>query len=87
VIDFLCKDGRSGDFVVIELKKGRGSDRVLGQCQRYMGWVQENLAARGERVRGLIIAPEQDERLRYALKVAPNVDILCYRVSFQLIRA
>ena len=85
VIDFLCEDADSGDFVIIELKKGRSSDKVLGQCQRYMGWVQETLATHGQRVRGLIIAPEQDERLRYALKVAPNVDMLCYRVDFQLV--
>ena len=84
VIDFLCEDTDTGDLVVIELKKGRSSDKVLGQCQRYMGWVQENLAKAGEKVRGLIVAPEQDDRLRYALKVAPDVQMLCYRVDFHL---
>jgi hypothetical protein len=84
VIDFLCVDKTSGGFVVIELKRGRGSDKVLGQCQRYMGWVQERLATGGEDVRGLIIAPSRDDRLRFALKVAPNVDMLTYRVQFQL---
>lgn len=84
VIDFLCEDAATGDLVVIELKKGRSSDKVLGQCQRYMGWVQEKLAKPGQKVRGLIIAPEQDDRLKYALKVAANVDMLCYRVDFQL---
>ena len=84
VIDFLCEDTVTRDFVIIELKKGRSSDKVLGQCQRYMGWVQQNLAKPGQTVRGLIIAPEIDERLRLALSVAPNVDVLCYQVDFQL---
>lgn len=83
-IDFLATDTSSNGFVVIELKKGRSSDKVLGQCQRYMGWVQENLAKAGQKVRGLIVAPEQDDRLRYALKVAPDVQMLCYRVDFHL---
>lgn len=84
LIDFLCEDRTAGDLVVVELKKGRPSDKVLGQCQRYMGWVQENLAKPGQTVRGLIVAPDQDERLKYARKVAPNVGVLCYRVDFQL---
>ena len=84
VVDFLCEDTDTDDLVVIELKKGRSSDKVLGQCQRYMGWVQENLAKAGQKVRGLIVAPEQDDRLRYALKVAPDVQMLCYRVDFHL---
>ena len=84
VIDFLCTDKATGDFVVIELKKGRSSDKVLGQCQRYMGWIQERLAAPGQGVLGLIIAPSRDERLRYALRVTSNVEMLCYRVKFEL---
>ena len=84
VIDFLCEDTGTGDLVVIELKKGRSSDKVLGQCQRYMGWVQENLAKPGQEVMGIIIAPDWDDRLKYALKVAPKVEMLCYRVDFQL---
>lgn len=84
IIDFLCEDTHTGDLVIIELKKGRSSDKVLGQCQRYMGWVQEKLATPGQNVRGLIVAPEQDDRLRYALKVAPTIEMLCYRVDFQL---
>lgn len=84
VIDFLCEDPDTGDLVIIELKKGRSGDKVLGQCQRYMGWVQEKLARPGQGVRGLIVAPEQDDRLRYALKAAPAVDMLCYRVDFHL---
>ncbi len=36
-LDFLCRDGGSGALVVVELKRGRPSDRVVGQAARYMG--------------------------------------------------
>ncbi len=84
-IDFLCQDLETGDFVVIELKKGRTSDKVLGQTQRYMGWVKRNLATGSESVSGLIIANEVDEHLQYGLEVAPNISAKQYRVEFKLV--
>lgn len=84
LIDFLCEDPTTSDLIVVELKKGRPSDSVLGQCQRYMGWVQKNLARSDQKVRGLIIAPEPDERLKYGLIVAKDIELRCYRVDFQL---
>lgn len=84
-IDILAKERRTGSFVVIELKKGRESDRVVGQILRYMGWVQENLCDQGQKVRGLVICKDEDERLRYALKALPgNVSVKFYSVSFLL---
>lgn len=43
-LDFLCRDTADDTLVVIELKRGRPSDRVVGQAARYMGWVRANLA-------------------------------------------
>ena len=39
-IDILATEASSKTFVVIELKKGRTSDQVVGQILRYMGWVK-----------------------------------------------
>jgi hypothetical protein len=84
-IDILAKEGGTSSFVVIELKKGRESDTVVGQILRYMGWIKENLCDQRQDVRGLIICKDQDERLRYALKVLPgNVGVKFYSVSFRL---
>lgn len=82
-IDLLAVDKKRKEFVVIELKKGRTSDVVIGQISRYMGWVKENLA-NDNSVRGIIVAKEKDERLEYALKVIPNVSLFLYDVSFVL---
>ncbi len=65
-IDILCKD-KNGNFVVIELKQDKGSHKVVGQIQKYMAWVNENLA-QDKQVRGIIIVKEHDKELEYAIK-------------------
>ncbi|MEZ5820827.1 MAG: endonuclease NucS [Xanthobacteraceae bacterium] len=63
-IDILAVESQSNSFVVIELKRGRPSDQVIGQILRYMGWVKEKLCADGQEVKGLVICQAQDEKLR-----------------------
>ena len=65
-IDLLTIDTKTGDYVVIELKKGRSADKVYGQCSRYMGWVRKNLAAKGVKVHGVIVARQIDDKLKAA---------------------
>ncbi len=81
----ISKDGK--ELLVVELKRGRASDSVVGQIQRYMGYVQSELAEEGQAVRGVIIALEADRRIEQALKVAPNIDFYRYQVSFELRKA
>lgn len=83
-IDILAKD-REGNFVVIELKKGRKNDEVVGQVLRYIGWVRRNLAKANEKVRGTIIVRERDPKLEYALQeIGDKVSVKIYSVSFKL---
>jgi predicted Mrr-cat superfamily restriction endonuclease len=85
-IDILARDKISNDYIVIELKKGRESDQVVGQILRYMGWVEQNLCNYGENVRGLIICKEVEPKLIYALKMVSNiVDVKRYKVDFELV--
>jgi restriction system protein len=85
-IDILAisKDGK--ELLVVELKKGRASDAVVGQIQRYMGYVMDELAEPGQRVRGCIIALEDDLRLQRALRATTNIDFYRYQVSFKLFK-
>ena len=88
-IDLLALDKHKKEFVVMELKKGRSSDVVVGQILRYMGWVKEHLATNDYNdynVRGVIIVKEKDDRLEYALKIIPNAHLFLYNVSFELRR-
>ncbi len=82
-IDLLAVDKINKEFVVIELKKGRSNDTVVGQILRYMGWIKENMA-KDYNVRGIIILKERDEKLEYALKLIPNVNLFLYEVLFNV---
>jgi EVE domain/Endonuclease NucS len=86
-IDFLCIDKSSRDLVVIEPKRGKTSDSTVGQILRYLSWVQENVAAEGQAVRGIIVAREMDEAMRYAVMRLSNVTVQTYRIDFKLIKA
>ena len=83
VIDFLCEDKAAAELVVVELKRGKSSDRVVGQTLRYMGWVREHLAD-GRGVSGIIITHEYDDKVRYAVAELPRVEAWTYHVSFTL---
>jgi restriction system protein len=83
-IDILAVSKDGSELLIIELKKGRASDVVAGQIARYMGYVMSELALPNQRVRGLIVAREDDSKLRYSLKAIPNVDFYRYEVSFKL---
>jgi restriction system protein len=85
-IDILAISKDKKELLVVELKKGRASDAVVGQVQSYMGYVKEELAEKGQTVHGVIIAHEHDVRLRRALSVTQNIDFYIYKVSFKLIK-
>ena len=83
-LDILAISKDQKEFLVIELKKGRASDIVMGQIQRYMGHIKNHIAGDKD-VKGLIIALEEDKNLRDALSVAPNIKFMKYEVSFKLV--
>jgi RecB family endonuclease NucS len=68
---------------VVELKRGRGSDAVVGQVSRYMGWVKENLAG-SHRVFGIILAADADEEMRYAVAAHPNLLARYFAIKLEL---
>ncbi len=82
-IDILARHRKDGSYLVIELKKGLSSDAVIGQILRYIAWVKRNLAS-GKEVKGLVIAPEVDEKLELALSEVDQVELLVYKIDFKL---
>lgn len=86
-IDLLCKNRKTDDFVVIELKRGRGSDKVIGQTLRYIGWVKKNLASKKQKVYGKIITFEgdPDSKLKYSLEpIKKFVQLKFYKISIAI---
>ncbi len=86
-IDNLAVLKEKKELLVVELKRGRASDVVVGQVLRYMGFVQGELAVDGQTVRGVIIALEDDPKLKWALSVVPSVDFYRYSVTFKLLKS
>ena len=80
----LSKDGK--EFLVVELKRDRASDEVVGQTLRYMGWVKKNLCSNGQVVKGCIIALSGDVKLENALHIVKDIDFVRYEVDFRLIK-
>ena len=85
-IDILAISKDKKTLLVVELKKGRVSDNVVGQIQRYMGYVKEELAEINQEIKGIIIALEDDIRIRRALSVCSNIEFYRYQVSFKLFK-
>ncbi|MEZ4772699.1 MAG: PDDEXK nuclease domain-containing protein [Bacteroidia bacterium] len=85
-IDLLAISKDKKTLLVVELKRGRVSDNVVGQIQRYMGYVKEELAEPNQEVKGIIIALEDDLRIKRALSVTNNIEFYRYQVSFKLFK-
>jgi restriction system protein len=85
-IDILAISKDQSEWLVIELKKGRASDIVVGQILRYMGHIKEDFAETNQTVRGIIIALEDDQRIRSALSMTNNIEFYRYKIDFDLFK-
>lgn len=83
-IDILAISKDKKELLIVELKKGRASDNVVGQIQRYMGYILEELAEPDQKVKGVILALEDDLRIRRALAVAGSIEFYRYQINFKL---
>jgi restriction system protein len=86
-LDILAISKDQKRLLVVELKKGRASDAVVGQTLRYMSFVKDELAEADQTVLGIIIAHEDDQRIRRAISMTPNIVFYRYQVSFKLVKA
>lgn len=77
-IDLLLVD-RNQQFVVVELKVGRGRNKTIGQLLYYMGWIDKNLSKMP--CRGMIIAKDIPEDLSVAVRRVPGVSLHRYTLS------
>ena len=85
-IDILAISKDRKRLLVVELKRGRANDVVVGQVLRYMGYIKEQIAEADQTVEGAIIALEDDQKLRWALAVVPSIAFYRYQISFKLVK-
>lgn len=86
-LDILAISKDKKKLLVVELKKGRASDAVVGQILRYMSFVQEMLAEKDQSVHGIVIALEDDQKIRRALAMVKNIQFYRYQINFKLVKA
>ena len=79
-LDLLCRDAK-GNYVVVELKRMQGTDQVVGQILRYMGWLSEEHGA--DKVRGIVVVAKKDQALSYALMATPNVQVKEFKIRVE----
>lgn len=81
-IDLLATDNK-GRMVVIELKKNRVSDKVIGQVARYVSFLERE---QGKEVRAIIIGKKIDNNIKLAVNaLSCRTDLynFDYRVNFE----
>ena len=83
-IDILAISRDKKRLLVVELKRGRASDVVVGQILRYIGYIKGKVAEPDQSVEGCIIALEDDPKLQWAISTLPHVAFYRYQVSFKL---
>ena len=80
----MSKDNK--EVLVVELKKGRASDKVVGQIQRYMGYIKSEIANDQQKVKGLIIGLRDDLGLKHAISINPDIEFRKYQIRFDLLK-
>ena len=85
-IDILAISTDRKTVLVIELKRGQASDRVVGQIHRYMGYVKDEVLEKGQKLKGLIIGLKPDQGLKRALSMCPDIEFRRYKVDFKLLK-
>ena len=83
-IDILAISKDKTKLLVIELKRGRASDRVVGQILNYMGYISEEVAENSQVVKGCIITLEDDQKIKNALKMVNGIEFYKYEINFNL---
>ena len=75
IVDLLGWQRQRRAWWVIELKRGKAEDRVIGQLLRYTGWMREEYLRAKQDVRGVILAREASDKLKYAVAEIPHAEI------------
>jgi Protein of unknown function DUF91. len=78
-IDILATDSK-GNLVVVKLKGNTTHISTLGQILNSMASIKNELGERS--IRGIIIAEDFDDEIILAVRKAPNVSLVKYRVKY-----
>lgn len=78
IIDIFGKD-KFGKYVIVELKRDKADDVVIGQISRYIGNIKREYNLEIEQLRGIIICREITNRLSFASSIIPNLSLFQFK--------
>ncbi len=81
IMDITAKDPK-GATVIIELKPGLAQEKALVQLLRYVGHARKTNP--NKEIRGILVAHDFDERLKYSASMIPNVRLKTYEIKFEM---
>jgi hypothetical protein len=81
-IDVLLEHIESKDLLIVELKSGRADYKVFGQISMYLGLAIREFPERS--IKGVIVAGNIDDSLRYACETNSEITVKLYRMSLEL---
>jgi hypothetical protein len=81
-IDLLLENNNSSELLAIELKAGIADFKVFGQISMYLGLLKKEFPQKN--VKGIIIAGEIDNSLKYAVLTNANIKIMSYKMEITL---
>jgi len=82
-IGLICKRKNQSLLIVDIVSKGDNIDTVLGRLSRQIGWVIAN-RANGVNVEGIILVPEKDIALEYAVLANSKLSIAYYKLQVEI---
>lgn len=87
-LDLLCEEPsrRGRPLVVIEFKKGAGSDRLAGQLARYVDTIRRQPEYATRPIKVIVITAGKDDAVPEVMRIR-NVEVECYRYEVKLQRA
>jgi len=85
-LDILAISKDKKRLLVVELKKGRASDAVVGQTLRYMSFVQEMLAEKDQTVHESSLLSKMTRESAERWQWYRNILFYRYQISFKLVR-
>jgi len=81
-IDLLLEHANNKSLIAIELKAGKADFKVFGQISMYLGLLSEEFIGRD--IKGIIIAGDIDDSLKYACITSEKIRMMKYEMQLNL---
>jgi len=84
-IDILAIKQDKSEILILELKKGRSGDAVVGQMLRYITAVKKEILEDNQKIRAIILTGQDDKKIRYSLEALNGmIEFMIYKISFTI---